>query len=355
MVCRLFHLFFIALLFSYQLKGGLYAKEKQSFSVVISGTKAAFSGTLESKAMVERLANVLIDARSDLEVINTGLEYDSDRKIPHPEMFESLLVEVALSTHEGELALSDEVLTVGGLTDSVVTLSVLRLRAEPFLKDGRRLRERLCLVPTEDLPAIPIILSTGETRDSFSFDLDLLKTDQVFFEPSGISLLKLGDLIHATKDVYWLETGKTGGPPPPPAVEVAEAIGPETIDKPIEEPVVEAIIPDPYHQVGVIRYGRNSYLYQVGEEGYFKTLAKQLNEKPYLEKSIQLHCMMYKSGSVAFSEWLVDKRKAKAIEKLVSLGVEKNRIQAEVVETDQDDIGEVKVRVLKSMEQDQGG
>lgn len=324
------------------------AHEPNSFSIQFTGNKAEFSGTFESKQKLEQLANVLIEALPSLEVINSGLAYDEEYRLPFPEQFENLLVEIALSTHDGELSISESEILVGGLTNSVVPIAAIKIRAAVFTNENRKLNDRMCLIPTEDLPSHPIILSTGETRAAFSFDLELEKIRHSSFEPPGFSLLKLNDLIFNTRNLYWLETGAVDDP----ATEVKPIVATPTATQQFTlEPIDrdnEIKNTDPFLEIGSIQFSSNSGVLQTGEEKYINTLAEELNSEPYLNQPIELKIMTYQLGSEAFSEWVAKKRKLKMIELLLSLDIDKKRIRDIYEPSSSDhDAGEVKIRVLK--------
>ena len=72
----------------------------------------------------------------------------------------SLIAELGLSTHEGRLEFWPDHILIGGLTDSFVTLTALRIRLEPIL-GKRRFVNHICIVATDFLPKIEVSLTSA--------------------------------------------------------------------------------------------------------------------------------------------------------------------------------------------------
>lgn len=322
--------------------------EPDPFVVEFLKTKVAFSGTTDSKETADRIASEVLLARPDLDVVNTGLAFDPEVKLPNLKLMCHLIVEIALSTHEGVFEISDDSLTVGGLTDSVVTSSVLRLRAAPILGD-RQFRQQVCLVPGKDLPEIPIMLSTGETRKAYSFDLELKQKKEVTFEPPGIILTKLLGLIEGTSnpDLF---------PPVISAPVVIEAPPPPE-DLPEENPVAMPVLPErppappppsPYQEFGPVVFARNSVVLQSGQLEMLKGLAPTFDAEPWQGREIIVRALVYQSGSKVYARWVGERRMAEAVRFLKEAGVPEGRIKPEAVEVaGKIDRGEVKILILK--------
>lgn len=330
--------------------------EIRPFLITFSKNKVRFSGTLDRKETADQLASAIVSARPDLQPVNSGINFHPDASVPDLKFLKPLAIEVALSTHEGEIEVSDDLLLVGGLTDSVVAASVLRLRAKPLL-GNRRFIEQLCLVPTEDLPDIPIVLSTGDTRAAFAFDLSMTTVDAPEFQAPGILLTKLLDLVEYTGDVGWLQTGKSSptGEKRVASKAVSPTSGSEEKDMtestPSGNPSEEGRTPprpDPFLDLGPILFVRNGFVLQAGQESKFATVIKQLTSTEYKAATILVRARIYRSGSADFASWLGDRRIYEVHRRLTSAGIPTERIRKETLQSqDETDRGEVSILVPK--------
>lgn len=331
------------------------ASTLRPFLITFSKSKVRFSGTLDRKETADNLANAIISARPDLQPVNSGIDFHPDAAVPDLKFLKPLAIEVALSTHEGEIEVSDDRLLVGGLTDSIVAASVLRLRAKPLL-GNRRLLEQLCLVPTEDLPDIPIVLSSGDTPAAFAFDLSMTTVEQSQFQAPGIILTKLLDLVEHTRDVGWLQTGTASPPetetnsvemtdsnsqepPEPGTAEMANERSPSPSDLP-------RATPDPFLDLGPILFVRNGFVLQSGQEARFANVIKQLNSTENRQTSVLVRAQIYRSGSADFASWLGDRRIYEVHRRLTSAGIPTERIRKETLQSqDEMDRGEVSILI----------
>lgn len=317
----------------------------EPFVIEFFQTKAAFSGSIDSKASADALAAAIVSARPDLNIVNTGMEFDPGVSMPELKLLKSLVVEIALSTTEGVFEISDDSLLIGGLTDSVVTASVLRLRANPILGE-RRFREQLCLVPTEDLPEIPILLSTGESRKSFSFDLELKLKEEVTFEPPGIILTKILDLIEGTADPSLYPNIA-----PVPSAPVSMVETPALVEAKSQLEVTTEVIPEPpspYERFGPVLYARNGIVLQEGQKELITSLPEVFQSDPWTGRPIIVRSLIYQSGSETFSTWISERRLAETVRHLTEAGVGAERLAPEtLVTTDRIDKGEVQLLILK--------
>jgi hypothetical protein len=330
--------------------------EIRPFLITFSKNKVRFSGTLDRKETADELANAIVSARPDLQPVNSGIDYHPDVSVPDLKFFKPLAIEVALSTHQGEIEVSDDLLLIGGLTDSIVAASVLRLRAKPLL-ENRRFLEQLCLVPTEDLPAIPIVLSSGDARAAFAFDLSMTPVEESPFQTHGILLTKLLDLVEHTSDVGWLQTGRASPPggaekEETTSIAMAESRGRDLAEPPpsgmTTEEDLPAATPDPFLDLGPVLFVRNGFVLQAGQEARFATVIKQLNSAEHNQTSILIRAQIYPSGSVDFASWLGDRRIYEVHRRLTSAGVPAERIRKETAQSqDEMDRGEVSILIPK--------
>ena len=359
----------LVFLFGFAFAGLIRGEETKlaPFSIQFYKSKVALSGTADSDRTINAVADAILSVRPDLQVINRGLAFDPGISLPELKYLKSLITEVALSTHEGEIVISDDELLIGGLTDSVVTVSVLRLRAEPILGE-RKFRERICQVPTEDLPPTPIFLSNGESRKAFSFDLSLVEKKQVRFEPPGILLDKISHLISGTTDMNLLLTGESTSmvqaqpvsavpPGSDPNLNPDPRDGAAGVSPPVEMVVSSPITPDnpsltkanevePYEELGPILFARNSFLLQGGQRDKLDHISLQLSAPERYGQPVIVRSLMHRSGSKAFDDWLSKRRLSEIINHLTSSGIRPERLARETSTTnDTFDKGEVRILV----------
>ena len=351
-------------------------KEIEAFSIVFFKNKVRFSGTIDSEKNATAIAEALLSARPDLSVVNSGLNFNTTVKLPDLILFQNLVTEVGLSTHEGEIILSRDRLLVGGLSDSIVTSSVLRVRAKPIL-EGRIYTDRICQVPTEDLPVIPVYLSNGESRKGFSFDFSMQEKEPVEFVPPGLIPGKILNLIEGTRDMGLLLTGKPTPELPEitslenapnttlaqlddtaPKIETAVVLNnqspeAESQHKPPPPPPppapTEKQAPAPkVHSgsIGPILFARNSFTLQSGQRENLSAVSSRLASPAFKGKSITIQSVQYKSGADAFANWLSQKRLAEVLGHFKKSGINPGLIRSEyVVSREQSDQGEVRIRV----------
>ncbi len=280
-----------------------------SLSIVFREKDILFRGVLPDAETAEALAAAANSARPSLRVVNDGLVYDSSRPFPSLSLFRSLVREVGLSAHEGWIDWSPRELRIGGLTDSVVTSSVLRLRARPLL-DGRSYVDRICIVPTEDLPEIPVVLSSGEKRRAFSFDANrAANSEPETFEPPGILLTKILPLISKTSDPGWLATGRATPRTMAASSTAAGWTGPPEVE---------------------VRFARNSFLLADAETATLTRLAGAILATPGEAPLIRLETSRPRSGTDAFLNWLSGRRITEIAEQLAGAGIDPRTILPEV-------------------------
>ncbi|MEQ1842175.1 MAG: hypothetical protein ABL994_17350, partial [Verrucomicrobiales bacterium] len=130
------------------------------FSVRFSQKSITFTGKVDSTEATEALSAVVQSARPDLKISTEGLVVDPATPFPQLGDVKSLLAEIGLSTHEGVLEMWPDRIVIGGLTDSPVTQTALKIRVDPLLKN-RSLINRVCIVGSDELPKIDISLASG--------------------------------------------------------------------------------------------------------------------------------------------------------------------------------------------------
>lgn len=332
MIARIGFIFSFASWFSLGLAA--LAESKAAFSVIFDREEVVLSGPYPSKEFANSLAAAILSAKPNLRIINDGIIYTKSADFPNETLLINLINELALSTHDGAFVMTDSTITLSGITDSIVTTSALQLRSKSLL-GNRVLREQICLVPTEDLPTTEVVLSTGETRKSPRFDLDLVRTDRIDFEPPGVMPTKLAALLLAFDDLPWVVETE---PSSTPADSTNVSPRPKTDQK-----------DDPYFDIETIRFSRNSHSLQTGQDQHLKMVANTLNSPKLQNRPIMIRSLIYPSNSAAYSKWLSEKRSQATAQKLIDLGIAKNRIQQESTPTKAPiDVGTVKVQVLKT-------
>lgn len=333
------------------------ARERKPFAILFKRSKITFSGSIDAKETADSLAGTILDVRPDMNVVDAGMDFNDDVKLPDRKLLESLIVEIALSTDEGVFEISDDVLVVGGLTDSVVAESVIRLRARALL-GKRRYQEQICLVPVEDLPDAPVLLSSGETRKAFTFEQKLeQKKQEASYETPGIMLTKIRSLIEGTADPSIYPEITVQDPmlmsavveiPEPLVVPAEIASQGMKEDTESEEIPPESGALSPYEEFGPILFARNSFVLQTGQREMIEELVPVLKAEPWVGHPIIVRSLIYSSGADAFSSWISEKRLAEAVRLLSIAGIHPNFLKAETAKTlDRIDKGEVKILITK--------
>ncbi len=319
------------------------------FVLQVSGSQVFFSGGVPDKTQADLLANALLSARPDLQVKNAGIVFDSAADLPTAELLRSLLIEVVLSLHEGEVEIGEDFVLVGGLTDSIVTTSVIRIRLAPLLGD-RVFIDQICQVPTADLPEVPILLSSGESRQPFAFDLDVRENESAQFTPPGLLLDKVRRLIDSTADMGLLQTGR---PTTDDALQNVASI-PVAVGAVGSPAGGQSVLPvpavplDPYVAFGSLLFVRNTASPQQGQRDQIAGIAASLNSLQWAEQAIELRVSVYRSGAPSFAKWLGERRRDELRQWLIAAGVAEGRIKAKLIEvTDGIDQGLAQVMVMR--------
>ncbi|MEM1442793.1 MAG: hypothetical protein AAGF67_10655, partial [Verrucomicrobiota bacterium] len=322
------------------------------FEVKFTRDGVAFAGKVDTEENALRLAESVKAVRPDLEILNKGLKIDESAEMPRLSDLKSLLAELGISTHEGRLSLYENEVVIGGMTDSRISLTALRIRLEPFLK-GKTLINRLCIVSEDDMPKLRIHLSNGETSGPL-LNFDEIPTAAESFEPPGLSLANLFPMVLTLSDLSRLTGESTGNPigakaRPIQAVPLVQVqrIGGET---PAATQTVLRAIPAAPQPTEVpltsVFYTRNSFLLQANQEANLEALIKQLNTPPLAGHPVFLRPVKSNSQGNAFGSYLVEKRSAAAKELFTERGIPAERITLEPVSVSSaTDSGEVRVAV----------
>lgn len=329
------------LLLALQFYAVLGADSGDQLSVIFGDREVTLSGTIDSEETGTIIANAIKAVRPDLAVTNIGLKIDPTAEMPDMRQILGILKELGISTHEGRLEIRDDAILIGGLTDSLVTTTALKLRTEPIL-DGRRLINRVCIVATNDLPDISVKLASGETVET-ELDFDIHPTAEQAFEPPGLAVDKLFPTVVMLSNFSRLESGASLTAKP---VESESGSKPEVaparmiLAMPIPEPEPEVV------ELESIRFSRNTFFLQANQQQIVAETAKRLQSTDLAGLPIKLVAMKSAGGSGAFNDYTSERRLAEASRLLKDLGVPENRFVTKVRNSESKiDTGEVKVLV----------
>lgn len=332
--------------------GLLASDEAPLFEVRFTRDGVTFAGTVDTEENALILAESVKAIRPDLKILNRGLKIDPGTAMPSLSDLKSLLAELGITTHEGRFSLYEDSLIIGGMTDSRITPTALRIRLEPFLK-GRQFINRLCIVNKDDMPKLSVRLSSGETSGPL-LDFDVAPTEVEAFELPGLSIANLFPMILTLSDLSRL-TGKPsmtegGAPERPlqavPLLQVKNIGGRKTPPVP---GVLRAIPAEPqptYVPLPSIFYTRSSFLLQANQESSIESVVKQLSTPPLAGHPVFIRPVKSSSQSGAFGDYLVEKRREATKELLVGRGIPAGRMTLETVEDQSSaDSGEVRIIV----------
>lgn len=344
--------------------GRAVATEKQPLLAVKFAMEGVeFSGTVDTEETGQELAESVRSVRPDLGIINRGLSVDPGVELPPLADIRSLLAEIGISTHEGGIAIWDDALLVTGMTDSVITLTALKIRMEPLL-EGRRLINRICIVNTDDLPDITVKLADGKDAGPL-IDFEKYPTASESFEMPGLAMAKLYPTLLLMSDLRRVAepgTGQGAGEIravplmtslPGAAAPGGETPGGETPGTAGAElspaALLRAMPAEPVNAVvslEPIRFSSSSFLLQTNQRPHVNKLVKQLQEAPLAGHPIRLRALKPSGGSAAFYGYLCDRRSAEARRLLVEGGIPASRLTVEIVDSNSPiDGGEVLVSV----------
>lgn len=325
--------------------GVLQGEEQPMLRVVFGPKSTVLSGLVDSETTKEALLAAVKSARPDLKPDARGLQVSAESSLPSFPDLRSLLDEIALSTHEGRFELWPERIVIGGLTDSQVTQSILKLRAEPLLR-GRQLQSELKIVSSDDLPKIDVALSHGKIvpteRIAAGGQAALTETP---FEAPGLRFDKLLATLHLLANPSRLGLPAASTPAESGAMPLrALPLDLSRDNAPAEAPLPPE--PDPYEALPSVWFSRNTFLLQANQVPVLDSLAASLIEPKRLEAKIRIEALQPPSGSSAFNEYLCERRGAEVARLLVERGLSSSRFLIRSVASDAPvDTGEVRLLV----------
>jgi hypothetical protein len=326
---------------------GLRAAESPLIRVSFESRTVVVAGSVDTEATAEAIVAALRSARPDLAPDRAGLIVDPSVALPDLIEFPSLLAELGLSTHEGRLELWPDRLVIGGLTDSLVTQSALRIRAQPFLK-GRHLHNRLCIVSTEDLPKLEVSLAGANTGRLETAPVVIpVPAPSGGFEMPGLSFSKLLAVIRLPGQIDRL-SGKTSTPAP--ATPVAGSIRAEPVAAPATPPgpaiPLTATPVQNFETLPSVLFSRSSFLLQANQQATIEGLSKHLLSPARRGAPVRIEAVKASGGSTAFNEYLCERRAAEVARFLTEAGVEPSLLRVKTIESPSPvDRGEVRLFV----------
>jgi outer membrane protein OmpA-like peptidoglycan-associated protein len=331
----------------------LPAAEDPLLRVAFETKTVMVSGRVDTEATAEAIVKALNNARPDLAADRSGLAIDPSVSLPDLSEFPSLLAELGLSTHEGRLELWPDRLVIGGLTDSLVTQSALRIRAKPLLA-GRVLQNRLCIVSTEDLPKLEVSLAGANAGMPEAAPPAIVVAAPVgSFEMPGLSFAKLLAVIRLPGQIDRL-SGKTAAPTtPPPATgalraEPLAATAPATTAAapPVAAMPLTATPVQTFETLPSVLFSRNSFLLQANQQATIEGITKHLLSPARRGAPVRIEAVKPSGGSTAFNEYLCERRAAEVARFLTEAGVAPSVLRVKTVESSSPiDGGEVRVFV----------
>ncbi|MEX2579439.1 MAG: hypothetical protein WD342_10305 [Verrucomicrobiales bacterium] len=298
-----------------------------------------FSGRVDSEETGQALADAVKAVRPDLGVVNKGLAIDPEAAPTDLGQLKSLLAELGLATHEGRLEIREDTILLGGLADSLVTMTALNLRIAPIL-EGRRLVNRVCVVNTDDLPDISVNLASGELPTGV-LDFDIHPSAEESFQAPGLVLEKLFPALMMLSDFNRLEGKEPLKASPLRAMPVtgAGAAEPGSGEAP-------GVPPPLYEALETIRFSRNTFFLQANQRAIVEAVAEQLKEPSRVGRSVTLEAVKASGGSGAFNEYTCERRLAETKRLFKEHGVPKERFVTRITQsTSPVDTGDVRVLV----------
>jgi len=328
--------------------------ENPELSIRFGDATIALAGRVDSEDTAQNLAAAALGARPDLQIVNEGLIIDAAAELPPFSDLRSLIAELGLSTHEGRLEIWPDRVLIGGITDSVVTLTALRIRLEP-IRGERRFINRICIVGTEYLPKIDVSLTSRATGTAPPA-IDLTPAREQAFEVPGLLVEKLFPTLLMLSDFDRLE-GKTHAPSggalrATPLEMTGEEKEPGTtgaegaMPPPVLATMPAAIPIQQYETMPSVRFSRNSFLLQANQEPIFEELTRYLLSPDRQGRTVVIEAVKTSGGSGAFNDYLCERRTAEVIRLLSERGVNAAVIKPGVIDSPSPvDEGEVRVKI----------
>jgi len=338
----------LTLLFLTGISASSVVRAETFLEIRFTDRNVSFSGNIDSEETGQRLAGVVRSVRPDLAIINAGINVSQDVVMPDMKDLENVLTELGLSTHEGRIEIRPGSILIGGVTDSIVTITALRIRIQSLM-EGRRFINRICVVTSDDLPDIKVSLSANE-GESELLDFEYHPSKEERYEAPGFPLSKWFPTFVMLSDFDRLEGKKKALLVAQPLI--AMPIGDEVTrdtDLVFEALEEEDSIPQlTYETIGSIRFSRNAFLLQANQEPMIEALSKALTSPAFKGIAVILKPIKASGGSGAYRDYLCEKRAGEVKQILLEIGLLPTNISTEVsVSSSPIDSGEVFI-VVKS-------
>lgn len=280
------------------------------------------TGSVSEPRVADRLLIALHRAQPGRQVMNRLTVDPSLTAMPLPETdeLESLALELALSTRDGCLMITDREVVVSGLTDSHVTHAAFEARLRPMAArhPERQWRNRICLVPEEDLAPENFPPRPRPALNPQPLDMAPVMLADSAYGP-GLAPLRATPLAMTPE-------GGMPSPLDPRAVVNAE---PGTNLELIER----------------IQFATDSYLVAYSQAEFVGGVLSKVRALPDLKSQVVLRGYPDTAGSHTYNDWLSLSR-AKAVRRaLVDAGIPEGRIRLETPATghDRENLGSVRV------------
>ena len=256
-----------------------------------------------------------------------------------------LLLELALSTRDGSLKVTNEAVTVSGLSDSLVTHAAFeaRLNSLASRNQQRDWRNRICLVHKDDLAAdslpkrprpalnprpldeIPVVLAENE------YGPTLPKA-----EPQPLRAMPLNGLVINARNRE--EAGNSPMDASSPAIPGTEP--PEAVPA---APAIE------YEPAETIRFASNSYLMGFDQYRLVDEITEKIQALPEDSARVVVEAYPDHVGQHDFNQWLSKSRAESVLRALAEAGItsEQLRVVTRDGRKDLDHLGTVRFLLPK--------
>lgn len=339
--------FALPLLFLIGISAASHVQAETFLEVRFTDRNVSFSGMIDSEETGQRLANTVRSVRPDLAIINAGLKIVPDIEMPDVDDLESALSELGISTHHGRIEIHPDYILIGGLTDSLVTITAMRIRIQSLM-EGRRFINRICIVPSVDLPEIKVSLSSAN-GEAVLLDFEYHPSATEVFEAPGLPLDKWFPTLVMLSDFDRLEGIKKAPLVAQPliAMPVGENVATLDADQVFEALEAQAAVPQATYQiVGTISFSRNAFLLQANQEPAIAAVSKSLTSAALKGLDVILKPIKASGGSGAYNDYLCEKRADEVKRLLSATGVATTNVSTEILASSSAiDGGEVQIIV----------
>ena len=263
----------------------------------------------------------------------------------------------------------EESIYVGGLTDSQVAVSALMIRLKPLL-NNRQLINEICIIPTEDMPNLPIFLSDGKI-DGPLIDFDPMPTPEESFVVPGVVPEKLTSLVVFARDldrllgiepanltsngqiqampatVGRLTDAMKNGETPTAAATLGFSRCSRATE--IEKRLHPSPPRHPNQHISNSRpfvFPRNTFLLQANQDTWLASVVEKLKAAPLLGNKIIIRAMKPDAGSATFNDYICQRRADEVKNMLSGQGIAASILTTDVAASSNTvDNGEVRVIV----------